>query len=182
MILRRGLSNIYRPAGYTRAVRHQPPLPPAWQSNGWGLAGFVTKTPKLWNYCTLYYFCDWNLEDLTLFIFSINKSPHKKEPDGSDAKITPCKRHRQIPNMVIIVVKRQIESMHWLLYTTQTVLFKLFWFFPPTNLVAAYTTSTGKVKSAFVRLTFLWFCSPQSAESSNKNRFIPPVALLLNSQ
>jgi len=26
---------------------------------------------------------------------SINKSPHKKEPDGSDAKITPCKRHRQ---------------------------------------------------------------------------------------
>merc|ERR1719323_2702337 len=26
---------------------------------------------------------------------SINKSPHKKEPDGSDAKITPCKRHRE---------------------------------------------------------------------------------------
>ena len=30
-------------------------------------------------------------------IFSINKSPQKKEPDGPDAKVTPCKRHRQAP-------------------------------------------------------------------------------------
>jgi len=26
---------------------------------------------------------------------SINKSPQKKEPDGPDAKVTPCKRHRE---------------------------------------------------------------------------------------
>ena len=30
-------------------------------------------------------------------VFSINKSPQKKEPDGPDAKVTPCKRHRQAP-------------------------------------------------------------------------------------
>ena len=34
-------------------------------------------------------------------IFSINKSPQKKEPDGPDAKVTPCKRHRQDPHMVM---------------------------------------------------------------------------------
>ena len=32
---------------------------------------------------------------LFLSIFSINKSPQKKEPDGPDAKVTPCKRHRK---------------------------------------------------------------------------------------
>ena len=34
-------------------------------------------------------------------VFSINKSPQKKEPDGPDAKVTPCKRHRQASHMVM---------------------------------------------------------------------------------
>ena len=34
---------------------------------------------------------------INIFVFSINKSPQKKEPDGPDAKVTPCKRHRQAP-------------------------------------------------------------------------------------
>ena len=36
----------------------------------------------------------WHFTNILPF-FSINKSPQKKEPDGPDAKVTPCKRHRQ---------------------------------------------------------------------------------------
>ena len=57
---------------------------------------FYPSNSQLTNLFWIFYNISLNIV-IHISIFSINKSPQKKEPDGPDAKVTPCKRHRQAP-------------------------------------------------------------------------------------